>query len=126
MRATIAIVATFIVACAKEPITREVQLNAICRMCAIEFKDGAGVVHRDTIIGDILWGGETPPDTTIGTGRWNVVIRAGDPIWMRACHLRPSAMDGGIHLRVRVFGSTTAPTAHSRDECAEIDRPLAQ
>lgn len=121
MRIYILSLVLLLASCKKDPVRVDVSYGAQCRMCAVEYITGDGDIRRDTIIGRFDWSGSVV-DTLQGTGQWNVVLDAGDRLYIRACHLRSDSVDGAITVTTNVGDSQGSLGG----ACASIDRAVHQ
>lgn len=124
----IAVVMLFL-SCRKDRDSRWVKLSAQCRMCAIEYTDNDDTPHFDTIIGTITWtdaSGTLIPDTTQGTGTWNVWAEDGTDIRLAGCRLRSDTLDGSIRLYIGGNVPERQTTADFPQQCASLSVTVSQ
>lgn len=106
--------------CKKEDVYRNVKLTAFCKVCAVEYYDGNGRMHRDTMYGNLMYtwmGGEaivdTLPDWTAG---WNIVLEEKDQPRISACSLH---QDSAI-LMLKAEGQIPTRTITAHGGCAHM------
>lgn len=77
--------------CSKQELRCDVELSVRCESCAIQWRDGDGTMHADTMYGDINYthvNGETCADTVPGwTAGYHIVLRDGQVPYLSACNL---------------------------------------
>lgn len=80
-----------LLSCRKEDLQQRVKLSTNCKRCAVEYYDGHGALHRDTMYGTLeyTWVGgnaivDTVPDWTAG---WHILLREDEEPRISACAL---------------------------------------
>lgn len=115
--------------CSKHDTLLRVDVQAECRMCAAQWSDRDGVLHRDTIVGLITWhnvDGIDVPDTARGTGEWQLSRLDGETLDVTLCHLRTDTADGDLVIHVSGDVDPLQAIANWPQECAVLDQPVAQ
>lgn len=107
-----------LLSCRKEDIQQRVKLTAFCKRCAVEYYDGHGTLHRDTMFGHVEYAwvsGNAIVDTVPGwTAGWHILLKKEDEPRIRAC---PLDQDSGTII-VKAEGDLPTRTVTVHTGCA--------
>lgn len=109
-----------LLSCKKDEVRLHVNLFAYCKGCAIEYYDGQGAIHRDTMLGHINYnwaGGEAIVDTVAGwTAGYHVVLGEKEEPRISACSL---GQDSAVII-LRAEGDIPTRTITAYVGCAQM------
>jgi hypothetical protein len=109
-----------LLSCKKDEVRLPVNLSAYCKGCAIEYYDGQGAMHRDTMFGHInyTWtSGDAIVDTVAGwTAGYHVVLGEKEEPRISAC---PLGQDSAVII-VRAEGDILTRTITAHVGCAHL------
>lgn len=108
-------------ACAKEeePLL-QATFHATCRDCVVSYAVGPAQAKVDTLLGVAVPG---TTDTLPETAQWEVELKEGDNLFLRACRIRTDTAFGEISLKVDGGVRTMEASADTSLECASINAP---
>lgn len=105
--------------CAKEEPLINATLQATCRNCVVSRAIGTAQSKKDTLRGTVV----APGDTVPVSRSWNMELKAGDNIFLRACRLYDDTAYGGFELRVAGDVRPMAASGDTSAHCVEINAP---
>jgi hypothetical protein len=116
---TFIVLATLVAGCTKEKPAINATLQATCRNCIVSRAIGTEQSRKDTLRGTVLG----PGDTIAETGSWNMSLKDGDNIFLRACRLYEDTAYGGFELRVAGDVRPMSASGDTSAHCVEINAP---
>lgn len=110
---------SFLAGCAKEEPAINATMQATCRNCIVSRAIGTAQSRKDTLRGIAVSPGDTIPETR----SWNMDLKEGDNIFLRACRLYEDTSYSGIELRVAGDVRPMQTSADTSAQCVEINAP---
>jgi hypothetical protein len=113
------LLASVLPGCTKEEPSINATMQATCRNCIVSRAIGAAQSKKDTLRGTVVAPGDTAPETR----SWNMELKEGDNIFLRACRLYEDTAYGGMDLRVAGDVRPMAASGDTSAHCVEINAP---
>lgn len=105
--------------CTKEEPMINATMQATCRNCIVSRAIGTAQSRKDTLRGTVVAPGDTVPETR----SWNMELKEGDNIFLRACRLYEDTSYSGVDLRVAGDVRPMSASGDTSAHCVEINAP---
>ena len=103
--------------CKKEVKEYTVSLEARCYDCIVTYAAGPARGRTDTILGVV-----EGTDTFLVTGQYQVIAKADDNLFFRACRIYPDTSFGAIELRANGEVQELSASVELDQACATINQ----
>lgn len=109
-----------LVACAREPVQYKARLTAKCRGCIVSYAGGSATSTKDTLLGTV---DESSGDTLAEERAYQVFLKEGDQVFLRACRIDLDTAYGPMELSVGGEVRDLFAVADTSQDCVEINGP---
>jgi|GEM_PF-742938 len=109
------------VGCKKDEVKEyTVTLDATCWGCIVQYAAGPDRGLRDTLFGSVNDAG----DTLLESGQYELVMKQGDALFMRACRLDPDTVFGNIEMHASGAVPPITVVVDTSEPCATINQAV--